>query len=152
MDERDYKAMNDKLKSEQMENKLTAEEANVYLNLIMLEFDEPEYKQALTMAIEALQSKPKQGGLTAEHILKYKQNSLNHLLHFPVKGSNQKEGTYIHASTVLEAMHEYALQFQPPTVTDEDIEIQCLNLNNTRDQVFFTEGAKWMRNKLTPNK
>lgn len=45
---------------------------------------------------------------TAEHILKYKQNSTNHLLHFPQKRSNQKSGTYIHVETVYESMNEFS--------------------------------------------
>lgn len=46
----------------------------------------------------------------AEEILKYKQNSLNHLLHFPSYGSSQLQGTYIHISTVYEAMNDFASQ------------------------------------------
>ena len=46
-----------------------------------------------------------------KEILKYKQNSLNHLLHDPIKGSSQAEGTYIHISTIYESMDEFSIEF-----------------------------------------
>lgn len=45
---------------------------------------------------------------TAKEILKFKQNSTNHILHFPPKGSSQLDGTYLHISIVDEAMEEFS--------------------------------------------
>lgn len=39
--------------------------------------------------------------------------------------------------------------FQPPVVSDEEIDIMALNYNSNRDQTFFIEGMKTMRKLLT---
>lgn len=54
-----------------------------------------------------------------EGILKYKQNSTNRILHFPVKRSNQLAGAYIHVSATTEAMKEAVSQSQQEIVLPE---------------------------------
>jgi hypothetical protein len=67
---------------------------------------------------------------------------------------------------VISAMEEYALQSQPPTVTDEEIQqiaenrySKAYSIQSWSDREEycravhnFSEGMKAMRNKLTPNK
>ena len=166
-----YKRVN----NNKMENKLTAEEAIENLNLISLEFDEPKYKEALTMAIEALQSKPKQGGLTAEEILGKHVKSLSEKA-MELWGFEDRQEI---RKMVLAAMHEYTIQSQPPTVTDNadyiskiikseaaemywryptvtDEEIDKMALKKYADFdphiIHYINGLSDMRNKLTPNK
>ena len=101
----------------------------------------------------ALQSKPKQSSLIAhEWIIKH-------------YGNNFTKDYALTNDDVIQFMEEYALQSQPPTVTDEDAaneakirypyqdsfnESRINKLSSKRRR--FIEGAKWMRNKLTPNK
>ena len=56
---------------------------------------------------------------TAAEMLKYKCNSMNHLLEFPVKSSLQLRGGYIHVSAAIELMEEYATQSKWISVEDE---------------------------------
>jgi hypothetical protein len=115
-----------------MEKKLTAEEAIEHLDDVLSDADlfcTLEEIEALKMAIEALQSKPKQGGLTADEIKEYAQ------MIYLGRQSICKESCNCHIecnkaeelSDKFETVIE-ALQSQPPTVTDEKINIPIIDL------------------------
>jgi len=102
------------------ENELTAEGAIERLKRVqeMYHIGTPPY-EALTMAIESLQSKSKHGGLTAEEFKDRK--AIRRYLKF--KGYDD-DCTPNYLDDIIDLIVDYNSQYQPPIVTDSWIRIE----------------------------
>lgn len=121
-----------------MNKEISKEEAIEILKKAKM-FSLSETNQALTLAIEALEHKPSgEGGKSAEEVLKEHPSTI------------EEFGVYYLRESVIEAMHEFHNQFQPPVISDEEIQnenyrrFDLIGMNGT-----FNDGAVWMRKLLT---
>ena len=109
-------------------------------------FKSGKIRQAYDMAIEALEQKPSgEGGKSALS----KEETIR-----LIKGRIMDEH-YKHTSldwaeiAACKLYSQWSEFFQPPVISDEDIEIIASNQNSERDRNIFSEGMKAMRKLLT---